>query len=224
MRNETRVPDARPVHGTTSDLGERREIRIMRGHEVPYPRVGDRRALIARGTRGGKVRSPEDCRAFGIVEFAGRTCVKVHGATDDYAQAKVIALTASRNVWRWLNREIQRTAVHNGSVIGKAIPAVKVIDRTGLYPGAKRPRRDKPVKLDRSQPKITRKRLTDDEMAQRHHAIDRRANRACRNCGESTGANETCASLRTVKVETAAVVGPKTFAEVMAATESLRSE
>jgi hypothetical protein len=224
MAKETRVPARKPMHGTTADLGERREIRIMPGHAVTYPRIGDRRALIAPGTPGGKVRRPEDCRAFAVVEFAGRTCVKVHAGTDDYAQAKSIAQAAASKVRAWLMREITHTASRNGSVIGKAIPAVKIVDRTGLYPGVKRVRKAKPASDDKPVSLITRKRLSDDELTQRQHAIDRRDNRACRHCGEFNGANETCGTLRTVKTETAPVATAKTLAEAMEATAALRGE
>lgn len=196
MPKEATVPARKAPHGTTADLSERREIRIMHGHAVPYPRIGDRRALIAPGTRGGKVRRPEDCLPFAVVEFSGRTCVKVHAAMTDYAQAKAVAQTAARSVSRWLNKEIVRVASRNGNVIGKALPPVKVVDRTRLYPGEKRARKVK-IMDDRPAPTITRKELSEDELTQKHHSIDRRGNRACRHCGESTGANMTCGVLRT---------------------------
>lgn len=170
----------------TGDLGERREIRIMKGHAVPFPLMGDRRALIAPGNKGGKgaAREPRASRAFGIVEFAGSKCVRVHGGTDDYAQAKAIAAAAARNVHRFLNREILRKAAAGGSVVGKPLPPVKVIDRTGLYPSPKRNKATNRKDNVRAVAPVTARPMTEAERIQRDHshAILSRADHMCPAC------------------------------------------
>ncbi|MFJ1700441.1 hypothetical protein ACIOHC_36220 [Streptomyces sp. NPDC088252] len=178
------APAARKRGKGTADLGEKREIVIMIGHKVPYPLMGDRRALIAPGFKGGTkgVRNPRMSRAFGIVEFAGRKCVRVHGGTDDYAQAQAIAAAAARKVHAWLNREILRTAARGGAVIGKALPPVKVIDRTGIYPGPKRNRAPKRVDLTRSAGKVYSRVMTDAERAQHDHARSIQTDGRCPAC------------------------------------------
>ncbi|MFD4858385.1 hypothetical protein [Streptomyces atratus] len=182
------APAARKRGKGTADLGAKREIVIMIGHKVPYPLMGDRRALIApgfKGTMGNKGgRNPRASRAFGIVEFAGRTCVRVHGGTDDYAQAQAIASAAAHHVHKWLNREILRTAARGGAVIGKALPPVKIIDRTGIYPGPKRKREPKRVDMTRKDGKVYTRITTEAERIQRDHAhaILTRADHMCPAC------------------------------------------
>ncbi|MFH9606897.1 hypothetical protein [Streptomyces sp. NPDC017448] len=184
-RNGERARDIAPAarkRGTGSQaLGEKRQVVIMLGHKVPYPLMGDRRALMAPNYKGPKG-VPRASRAFGVVEFAGRTCVKVHGATDDYRQAVSIAQVTAGRLHRWLTREIARKAANGGSVIGKPLPPVQVIDRTGIYPGPKRPRKTSTAAPKREAAPVSVRTMTDAERVTYDHKRSIQSQGSCPAC------------------------------------------
>lgn len=187
----------------TAGLSHKREIRIMLSAKVPYPRMGDRRALIAPRPKGAKPypkNDPRNSRTFAVVEYAGNVCVFVHGGTDDYRKALEMGALAAHKVEKFLTRGIRSHVARNGSAVGERV-VVKVVDRTGLFKRASAPSstrkkgKAKKISLVRAEPRRT---LTKAEQIQRDHARDIERYGYCTVCappepgGRRKGKNERC--------------------------------
>ena len=189
---------ARDKRGQTDDLSTTREIRIMRADKVPFPRMGDRRALLAPGSKPGKRIS----RTFAVVEYAGRTCVKVHAGTDDYVIAKATAVKAAKAVQTFLTRDAVRVARTGGKIIGKEIKPVDVRDMSGLAARVPRVKSAKQAAKTREPAEVRTRKMTAAERIQHDHARDIQRHGKCSSCtGQFARVKNARCEANTVKLD-----------------------